>query len=894
VEKGGWQVADQATTPVNDGLATALADRYRIGRELGSGGMATVYLAEDLRHHRQVAIKVLKPELAAVIGAERFLTEIRTTANLQHPHILPLFDSGAAGGQLFYVMPYVEGIALRDRLTREKQLPVPEAVRLATEIASALDYAHRHGIIHRDIKPENILLHDGSALVADFGIALAASTAGSRMTETGMSLGTPQYMSPEQAMGERELDPRSDVYALGSVTYEMLTGEPPFSGPTAQAIVAKVMTAEPTDATSLRRTIPPHVADAVHTALQKLPADRFESAKAFAAALSGEGTSTGRMTLPHRRTSTSRRARTIALGAGVVAAIAAAFLGGRLLSRPSVTDQPPSRLSILASNLGGSGASALTRQIAITPAGDAIVYQGLSTTGVSLFLRRLDAEQATEIPGAQGMASVAISTDGHTLLGSTLTGTRRLPLDGGAARALPVPGTALTGTWAPDGSYWYNDFGVGKLARLTPGDSIVPLPQAKVHGLRVQQILNDGRTALVVRAPSGTLSGPAMLLDLPNVTVSRLMDGPVMEVRYAFGELLAVLPDGSITATPFDVKSRRLTGPATPLAAGVMTAGNGIAQFAVSDNGTLAYIPETPRSLVMMRRDGSADTAIAQRLNVHAPRFSPDGKRLAVDISAADGRDVWMMDLERRTLTRATFDRDGHDGAWSPDGRFLTYISLKTGTLALFRTRPGSTEPAESLFVSPKLTYTGTWLADGSALITDASDLRGQSNGDIARVAGGGHGPVEPLVASPYAEGYGMPSPNARWLAFVSNQSGTPEVYVRPLDGDGDQVQISQGGATEPVWSPNGTELFYRTANGGKSELVVTELRTEPTFGVVSQRTLFAVDEIVGAQPHANYDVSPDGQTFAMVRRSPGNHIVVIQNVPALLRRLRRTPEATR
>jgi dipeptidyl aminopeptidase/acylaminoacyl peptidase len=410
--------------------------------------------------------------------------------------------------------------------------------------------------------------------------------------------------------------------------------------------------------------------------------------------------------------------------------------------------------------------------------------------------------------------------------------------------------------------------------------------------LRVQQILSDGRTALVVRAPSGTLSGPAMLLDVPNVMVSPLMDGPVMEVRYAFGELLAVLPDGSITATPFDVKSRRLTGSATPLATGVMTTGTGVAQFSVADNGTLVYIHETPRSLVLVGRNGRADTAIADRLNVHAPRFSPDGKRLAVDISAADGRDVWMMDTDRRTLTRATFDHDGHDGTWSPDGRLLTYISLKSGTLRLYRTRPGSTEPAESLLVSPKLTFTGTWLKDGSALITDATDLRGQSNGDIARVAGGGRGPVEPLVASPYAEGYGMPSPNGRWLAFVSNQSGTPEVYVRPLEGDGDQVQISQGGATEPVWSPDGRELFYRSANGGKNELVAITLRTEPTFGVVSQRTLFSVEGMVGASPHANYDVSPDGQTFAIVQRTPASQIVVLQNVPALLRRLRRVSEA--
>ena len=224
-------------------LATALSDRYRIERELGQGGMATVYLAQDLRHDRKVAIKVLRPELAAVIGAERFLREIKTIANLQHPHILGLIDSGEVNGTAYYVMPFVEGESLRDRLNREKQLPIADAVRFASEVAAALDYAHRHGVIHRDIKPENVMLHDGSALVADFGIALAVSSAGgSRMTETGMSLGTPHYMSPEQAMGEREITARSDVYALGAMTYEMLLGEPPFSGPTAQAIVAKVLT----------------------------------------------------------------------------------------------------------------------------------------------------------------------------------------------------------------------------------------------------------------------------------------------------------------------------------------------------------------------------------------------------------------------------------------------------------------------------------------------------------------------------------------------------------------------------------------------------------------------------------------------------------------------------
>jgi serine/threonine protein kinase/pimeloyl-ACP methyl ester carboxylesterase len=270
-----------------DRLAGALAGRYAVERELGQGSMATVYLARDLRHARQVAIKVLRPELVAVTGGDRFLREIRTIANLQHPHILGLIDSGEVDGTAYYVMPYVEGQSLRHRLNQERQLPIADAVRISCEVAEALDYAHRHGVVHRDIKPENILLHEGRALVADFGIALAVSSdSATRMSETRLMLGTPHYMSPEQALGEREVTARSDIYALGAMTYEMLVGEPPFTGPTAQAIVGKVITQKPTPLGVRRDTVPEAIEAAVLTALQKLPADRFATAADFGAALS--------------------------------------------------------------------------------------------------------------------------------------------------------------------------------------------------------------------------------------------------------------------------------------------------------------------------------------------------------------------------------------------------------------------------------------------------------------------------------------------------------------------------------------------------------------------------------------------------------------------------------
>jgi serine/threonine-protein kinase len=271
-------------------LEAALDGKYRIERKLGEGGMASVYLAEDIKHERKVALKILRPELAAVIGAERFLTEIKTTANLQHPHILALFDSGEADGYLYYVMPYIEGETLEERIDREGQLGVEEAVRIARDVADALDYAHRNDIIHRDSTPANILLHDGRPVVADFGIALAISAAGGgRMTETGLSLGTPHYMSPEQASADRDLSARSDVYSLGCVLYEMLAGQPPHTGPSAQSILVRILTEDPRDVTELRRTVPPHIAATVMKSIEKLPADRFDTARQFVDALADRG-----------------------------------------------------------------------------------------------------------------------------------------------------------------------------------------------------------------------------------------------------------------------------------------------------------------------------------------------------------------------------------------------------------------------------------------------------------------------------------------------------------------------------------------------------------------------------------------------------------------------------
>ncbi len=391
-----------------DRLTEALKGRYDIQRELGSGGMATVYLAKDARHDRDVAVKVLHPDLGAALGSERFLAEIRTTARLQHPHILPLLDSGEADGFLYYVMPYVTGESLRDRLEREQQLPINDAVSIAREVADALGAAHEMGIVHRDIKPENILLRGNHALVADFGIALAVQQAGGpRMTQTGLSLGTPQYMSPEQAMGERIVGPRSDIYSLGAVTYEMLAGEPPFAGHSVQAIVAKVMTERPVSLSTIRNTVSPNIESAVMTALAKTPADRFATASEFAAALANTNFSQTSLAFPARKR--SRDPLLLALGASVIVLGALAGLMARRSASHDDTFSYRMEIPALAEEPTGTAALSADGRSLVFVGRDSTQRQGQRQV---LYLRRLDQLTSHVVPGAVQAQGAVFSPDG--------------------------------------------------------------------------------------------------------------------------------------------------------------------------------------------------------------------------------------------------------------------------------------------------------------------------------------------------------------------------------------------------------------------------------------------------------------------------------------------------
>jgi serine/threonine-protein kinase len=845
-------------------LQTALSDRYRLEREIGAGGMATVYRAQDLRHDRRVALKVLRPELAAVIGGERFLQEIKTTANLQHPHILGLIDSGETEHQLWYVMPFVQGESLRDRINREKQLPVDDAVRLVSEVASALDYAHRHGVIHRDIKPENILLHDGRALVADFGIALAASKAGgTRMTETGMSLGTPQYMSPEQAMGEREITARSDVYALGCVLYELLVGEPPFTGPTPQAIVAKVLTGEPAPLRAERKTVPPHVEAAVLQALQKLPADRFASAADFAAALGNPA-----FTSPHTAARVVVRApsRRMARLPWALLLAAIGFIAFEQL-RPKAPPPPPpvQRFDILLPE-NAQWVGDILSVLALSPDGTLLAYNGQDSSGHRrLYLRPLDRPDPVPVQGSEDGQFPFFSPDGRWVgyrVGDRLV---KSPVKGGSPETICQTKGGGMGTWLESNVVVFTDStGLRQCSTTGPVTTLLPSGPAEAFSFAHGMPGDRGVLFSIQRGPVDRLA----VFDLRTKAVKSL-DIVGSDPRYvATGHLVYANADGLIRAVPFDPERLAATGEPViiPEAARVEF---GVAVMALSRTGTMVLAPRsTPqRALELVDRSGRAERLNARVGEFSDPRFSPDGRRIALSM----GGNIWLLDRAQGTLTRLSFDSAASRPAWSADGRRVAYLRLIGRMSDLRLINADGSNSAQSL---PGLGNFEPWevlfTPDGNSVVVRTVERSGSR--DIWLLPLDSTRQPVPLLRSPANEVAPALSANGRWLAYVSNESGRAEVYVRSFPNLGERFAVSLDGGTEPVWSPRGGELFYRSG----PLLIAAEVRAGPTFAVLRRTPLFSGASYEVDLTHQVYDVAPDGAHFVMVRNLGGtSHLTV-------------------
>ena len=678
-------MGDEATL-----IAAALDDRYVIERQLGAGGMAVVYLARDRKLDREVALKVLRPELGAVLGSERFLAEIKISARLDHPHILTLIDSGEANGLLYYVLPYVRGESLRDKLDREHQLSIEEALTITKQVASALDYAHRQGLVHRDIKPENILLQEGEAMLADFGIALAVKEAGgNRLTQTGLSLGTPQYMSPEQATGDRGIDARSDVYSLAAVLYEMLAGEPPVTGASAQSMIAKLMTETPTHLRVLRSTVSVELDAAVARALSKTPADRFTSAGEFSRALSVKHV-TEAMPSAVPTTRRSRRPMMIGLAAVVVAAAAIGAYAMRAKPASSATLGTKTQLTSTGAVLfpavspDGKQLAFLTRHCAGASCTYSTVVQDVGGTTTRTILEGATAGYGLEWSPDRRNLMFAGTVKGRagTFLLSALGGEPRW-LTGGVATFYAGGDSLLLGpTFNPDSVFYVRVAALDGIAR----DSIRIAGAGRLLGSLSVVPGTNWILSLVVQPPRGLWQ----IVDRSGKVADKVVNGCTCGGIAATDAVwLARAGDGleeSVVRIAIDPTNGRFAARQDTMAHGVFTAfsltGDGAGM--VMDEGTFDFglwaLPlgdALTGTFPDQRRIAHASTAVTGEL-------SPDGANLLVRRTAptsggrSEGR-YSIMPFEGGAEAPLPVAGDIRRAAWSDAQHVATVVATPTG-----------------------------------------------------------------------------------------------------------------------------------------------------------------------------------------------------------------------
>ena len=865
-----------SASPASDRLTAlggALAERYRVEREIGAGGMATVWLAHDLRHDRDVAVKVLHPDLGAALGAERFLSEIRTTARLQHPHILPLLDSGSAAGLLYYVMPYVDGETLRTRLDRERQLPVADAVRIASEAADALGYAHGHGVIHRDIKPENILLQNGHALVADFGIALAVQQAGGqRMTQTGLSLGTPQYMSPEQAMGEKTVDARSDIYALGAVTYEMLVGEPPFTGPSVQAIVARLVMEEPRALGVQRKAVPEYVEAAVLHALEKLPADRFSSAGQFATALAGEGPAVGARTgaaVAPKPESGKASWWPFGLASGI-ALLAIALAGWSWFRARGAGERPIERHYLwLGDSVQVQNGPVAGTAIALSSDGATFAFVG--DTLDRIWVKRRDVLEPSPLPGTEHASDPVFSPDDQWIAYAAEGQVRKVRAEGGPI--IGIADSAAIGyglAWLDDGTLIYTDARLLGLRRVPAagGTASVALADSVLHGdtPRLATPLPGSRGVLFAVCTSNCVRSSLHVLDFRTGKQKLLVDGAAAGWYLPGDRLLYVQRDGVADVVPLDLSALTARGAAVPVLQGIASSTNRVL-LAFSRSGTMVYGQGSAKSDVVTLRYANragtmttADPTWSGNFNSFA--ISPDGHRVAVGVTAAGaGIDIWIKQLDQGPFTRLTFSGRDRRPEWSPDGRSVAFVrddASGNGADVYARDANGGGTDRRLVHLDRKIQEV-TWSHDGRWLLV-RTDNSSAGNGDILAVSATGDSAVIPIAVSQFTELQPALSPDDHLMAYVSNEAGRNEVYVRPFrGGDGTHWQVSNGGGTSPLWSRDGKQLYYLDA---ASRVIAAQIVTDPTFRVTTVTRLFIanIDAYVVFKFHQVLDLMPDGR----------------------------------
>jgi eukaryotic-like serine/threonine-protein kinase len=855
---------------------------YEILSAIGAGGMGEVYRARDTRLERIVAIKILPDHLSDRTELrERFDREARTIASLNHPHICVLHDIGQQGGTDFLVMEYLEGETLAERL-KKGPLALEQVLQYAIEIADALDKAHRKGITHRDLKPGNIMLTKSGSKLLDFGLAKLRQdaapatplsqlpTAKDAITAQGTILGTLQYMAPEQLEG-KEADSRTDIFTFGIVVYEMATGKKAFDGKTSASVIGAILKDNPPPISSLQPMTPPALDRVVKKCLAKEPDKRWQDASDLCDELKWVAEGGSQVSLPPTAApkgirALGRRPLILSLASLVIGLAIAGLAVWNLKPWPAPPPKPVSRFTITLP-AGQRLADLEDPAIALSPDGTRLVYVATQGGGIQqLYLRPMDSPDTKPILGTEGAAAPFFSLDSQWVGFFADGKLKKISVSGGTAVTLgDAPGNFRSGSWGTDDTILFWSAGGSGIFRISAAGGTrqqLITPKPGEAGILSPEILPGGKAVLF------TSGSP---LDGLQVTIRSQQTGERRDLirgtrpSYAPTGHLIYAQGSTLMAVSFDPEGQ-LTGSPVPVLEGVLQ-NSGFAQYSFSTTGSIAYVAAgsvqgTQRMLVWVDRKGTEQPLPAPSRGYRTPRLSPDGRRVAV---ATTEDQIWLYDIARETLTRLTFEGLDFTPIWTPDGKRVAFQSLRgaaRSSNAFWQLADGSgglerlnTGEYNNNHVPMSWSPDGQLLAFIEVNPTTGLDIWVLRMGDRK---------AQPFLRTQFNEGAPRFSPDGRWLAYISDESGRDEIYAQPYPGPGGKWQISTDGGTEPVWNPNERELFYRSGN----KMMAVGIATQPSFSADKPRTLFEGPYQPSPATIPNYDVSPDGQRFLMLKSS--------------------------
>jgi eukaryotic-like serine/threonine-protein kinase len=850
---------------------------YEILAPIGAGGMGEVYKARDTRLDRTVAVKIVRGGIADSEQIARFEREARAIAALEHAHICTLHDVGTHEGTMFLVMEYVTGQTLAERL-RKGPLPLDEAMAVGGQIAAALDAAHKHGIVHRDVKPANVMLTRSGVKLLDFGLAklkahapapIAASvtsmpTAPGPLTERGAIVGTLQYMAPEQLEGH-DVDARADVWALGAILYEMVSGTRPFDGANSASIIAAVLEHEPPPLDSLQALTPPMLDRLVRRCLAKDRDARWDSAHDVMLQLNAIGA-----TQADARIAAPRSRRTPAIAAlGIGLALAAGFVGGQRFRRDEVRDTAVARLTVTAP--AGIVPLASESSVAVSADGRAVAFLGSVRGTTQIFLRRLDRDDATAVEGTSGAMSPFFSPDGRWI-GMFQDGKlRKVSIDGGPPQTIADAPSGRGAVWRLDGAIFFAPMQSGPIVQVS-ADGGTPRPvttldqAAGENSHRFPALIDNGRVLLFTARLGGSFENARVVaVRLASGERKTLVHGGLFG-RWLPTGYLVFAKGTTLMAAPFDAARLEMLASPTPVLEGVRYNGTGgISDFALSDTGTLVYAPAAlywaPAELARVSRDGTVQPIATDHLPFRDVSIAPNGRVAAVSADHGDDVDLWLVDVTRGTLRPLVRGFRNETPFWTPDGAQIVFSSNRRGPTNIFSLRLDRPDEPRPVFTSREWQFATSLTPDGRGVLY--GEVKADTGWDIWTQPLDGATAARKLLGTPAHERYARLSPDGRVMAFVSDESGRNEVYVVSYPQLAVRVQVSSSGGSQPIWARSGRELFYRADDA----LMSVQVDTAAAPIAVGGATVLFHASFRSMPVYAlGYDVMPDDRGFVMIR----------------------------